>query len=145
MVSIITLIRDQVIIFVLRQLVSEPSFDPRSSYFYLFQVLDSRSERKLFVQFGTVHCVTKFTNPTTFDLFHYSFYSMTLLGLLSDRSIALTQKLDTAATSINSVASTRIEIDASSRIETTTLEVATTSFDLYDYYFAVIRDNHRSF
>ena len=39
----ITSIRDQVIILSYVNLVSESNFDPRSSYFYLFQVLDPRS------------------------------------------------------------------------------------------------------
>ena len=145
-------------------MVSAYNFDPRSSYYSCpasiwYQSLASirdqvisicfkfliRDQSFLFVRFGTVLCVTKFTNPTTFDPFHYSLYPTTLLGLPSDRSVAPALKLNTIATSIDVAASTRIEITASSRIETVTPEVATRSFDLCGYYFVVIRDSHRSF
>ena len=104
-----------------------------------------RDQNFLFVRFGTVLCVTKFTNPTTFDHFHYSLYPTTLLGLPFDRSVTPALKLNTTATSIDVAASTRIEIVASPRIETVAPEVATTSFDLCGYYFTVIRDSHHSF
>ena len=67
------------------------------------------------------------------------------LRLSSDRSVAPAPKLDTTATSIDAATCTRIGIAASPRIETAAPEVATTSFDLCGYYFAVIRDSHRSF
>ena len=145
-------------------MVSQYNFDPRSSYYFCptsiwYQSLTSirdqvisicfkfliRDQSFLFVRFGTDLCVTKFTNPIIFDPFHYSLYLTTLLGLLSDRSIAPAPKLDTTATSIDVTASTRIEIAASPRIKTATPEVATTSFDICGYYFAVIRDSHHSF
>ena len=145
-------------------MVSHHNFDPRSNYYFyptsiwyrsLTSIQDQvisicfkfliRDHSFLFVRFGTVHCVTKLTNSTIFDLFHYSLYLTTLLGLLSDRSIAPTPKLNITATSIDVVASTRIKIAASPRIKTATPELATTSFDLCGYYFAVIRDSHHSF
>ena len=72
-----------------------------------------------------------------------SYYFLSCVNL--DRSVALAPKLDTTATSIDAAASTRIEITASPRIKTVAPEVATTSFDLCGYYFAVTRDRHRSF
>ena len=145
-------------------MVLEHNFDPRSSYYSCsasiwYQSLTSirdqvisicfkfliRDQSFLFVWFGTVLYVTKFTNPTTFDPFHYYLYPTTFLGLSSDRFVALAPKLDTTATSIDPAASIRIEIIASPRIETAAPKVATTSFDLCGYYFAVIRDSHRSF
>ena len=135
-------------------MVSKHNFDPRSSYYFgpasvWYQSLTSirdqvisicfkfliRDQSFLFVRFGTVLCVTKFTNPTTFDPFHYSLYPTTFLELPSDRSVALAPKLDTTATSIDATTSTRIEITASPRIETATPEVAATSFDLCGYSF----------
>ena len=121
----LTSIRDQVISICFKFLICDQSF--------------------LFVRFGTVLCVTKLTNPTIFDPFHYSLYPTTLLGLLSDRSISPAPKLNTTATSIDVVASTRIEIVSSPKIKTAAPEVATTSFDLCGYYFVVIRDSHHSF
>ena len=145
-------------------MVLEHNFDPRSSYYFcpapiwyksLTSIRDQvisicfkfliRDQNFLFVQFGTVLCVTKFTNPTNFDLVHYSLYPTTLLGLSSYRSVAPAPKVDTTATSIDTTTSIRIKIVASPRIETVALEVATTSFDLCGYYFVVIHDSHRSF
>ena len=144
-------------------MVSQHNFDSRSSYYFCFasiwyQSLTSirdqvisicfkfliQDQSFLFVWFGTVLSVTKFTNSTTFDPFHYYLYSTTLLGLPFDRSVAPAPKLDTTTTSINAAASTRIKIAASLRIETVAPKVATTSFDLCGYYFVVIHDSHRS-
>ena len=145
-------------------MVSERNFNPRSSYYFClasiwYQGLTSirdqvisvcfkfliQDKSFLFVRFGIVLCVTKFTNPTTFDPFHYSLYQTTLLGLSSDRFVAAAPKLDTTATLIDIAASTKIEIAASPRIETAAPEVTATSFDLCGYYFVVIRDSRRSF
>ena len=145
-------------------MVSEHNFDPRSNFYFCpasiwYQSLTSiqnqvisicfklliRDQSFLFVRFGTVIRVTKFTNPTTFDPFHYSLYPTTLLGLPSNKFVAPALKLNTIATSTDVAVSTRIEIAASPRIETVALEVAMTSVDLCGYYFAVIRDSHRSF
>ena len=88
-------------------MVSQYNFDPISSYYFCptsiwYQSLTSirdqvisiffkfliRDQSFLFVRFGTILCVTKFTNSTIFDPFHYSLYLTTLLGLLFDQSIA---------------------------------------------------------
>ena len=145
-------------------MISKHNFDPKSSYYSCYtsiwyQSLTSiqdqvisvcfkfliRDQNFLFVRFGTVLYVTKFTNPTTFNLFHYSLYPTTLFGLSYDQFVAAAPKFDTTTISINVIASTRIEIDASLTIETVAPEVAATSFDLCDYYFVVIRDNRHSF
>ena len=132
-------------------MVSHHNFDPKSSYYFYpasfwYQSLTSiRDQSFLFVQFGTVLCVNKFTNPTTFNPFYYSLYQTTLLRLWSDRSVAPAPKLDTSASSIDAATSIRIEIAASLRIETAAPEVATTSFDLCNYYFVVIHDSHAPF
>ena len=145
-------------------MVSEHNFEHRSSYYscsasiwyqslilfrdqviYVCFKLLIRDQSFFFVRFGTILCVTKFTNPTTFDPFHYSFYSTTLFELSFDRSVVAAPKLDTTTTSIDVVASPRIEITASPRIETAAPEVVATSFYFCGYYFVVIHDNRHSF
>ena len=93
-------------------MVSQYNFDSRSSYYFCptsiwYQSLTSirdqvisicfkfliRYQNFLFIRFGTILCVTKFTNSTIFNPFHYSLYLTTLLGLLSDQSIAPARSL----------------------------------------------------